>query len=66
MIAGLRQLCGYTLIAVGLVAMPLPVVPGIPLLLAGAALLGRDHRLVRAFRGWMDRRFRANREADTR
>ncbi|MBI5083170.1 MAG: hypothetical protein HZB13_01025 [Acidobacteria bacterium] len=41
------------LIAAGVVAIPLPVIPGIPLIAAGAAMLGSDHPLVRSGRTWM-------------
>lgn len=41
------------LIAVGLVAIPIPVIPGIPLIAAGAAMLGSDHPLVRSCRTWL-------------
>ncbi len=35
-----RQICGMALVVIGLIAMPLPVVPGLPIVAAGAALLG--------------------------
>jgi uncharacterized membrane protein YbaN (DUF454 family) len=54
----LRNACGIALIGLGLVAMPLPILPGIPLVLAGAALLGSSHPLIRPFRAWIDK-FRA-------
>lgn len=41
------------LIAAGVVAIPIPVMPGIPLLAAGAAILGSDHALVRSGRTWL-------------
>ena len=44
------------LIAAGLVAIPIPVIPGIPLITAGAAMLGSDHPLVRSCRTWLQRR----------
>jgi uncharacterized protein YqgC (DUF456 family) len=44
------------LIAAGLVAIPIPVMPGIPLIAAGAAMLGSDHPLVRSCRTWLQRR----------
>ncbi len=56
MTAPLRNVCGFALIAVGLVAMPVPIIPGIPLILAGAALLGRDHPIVRSCRTWLQNR----------
>lgn len=51
--AVLRKVCGLVLIVVGLVAMPVPVIPGIPLVLAGMALLGSDHPLVRRCTEWL-------------
>lgn len=46
-----RKITGYLLIAVGMVAIPVPVIPGIPLIAAGMAMLGSNHALVRS--GWM-------------
>lgn len=51
----IRGVCGMTLIALGLLAMPIPVIPGFPLLAAGAAILGPDHPLVRTGRAWLER-----------
>jgi precorrin-3B methylase len=39
------------LIVAGLVAIPVSVVPGIPIIAAGAAMLGSDHPFVRSGRG---------------
>lgn len=39
----LREAAGFTLLIAGLIGMLLPVIPGIPMLAAGAALLGRNH-----------------------
>lgn len=50
---GVRNACGYTLIAVGLAGVLLPVLPGIPILAAGVALLGAGHPLVVKGRGWL-------------
>ncbi len=50
----LRKVRGFALIAVGLVAMPVPIIPGIPLIVAGAAMLGSDHPLVRTCRTWLE------------
>jgi hypothetical protein len=44
------------LIAAGVVAIPIPVIPGIPLIAAGAAMLGSDHPLVRSGRTWLRNR----------
>jgi hypothetical protein len=42
-----RGVLGVVLIASGVVGCVLPIVPGIPLLIAGVALLGPKHWLVR-------------------
>jgi uncharacterized membrane protein YbaN (DUF454 family) len=47
--ATIRLAAGVTLIGLGLLGLLLPVLPGIPLLLAGAALLGANHPWVRPF-----------------
>ena len=39
----LREAMGFALVVAGLFGMLLPVVPGVPLLLAGVAVLGADH-----------------------
>jgi hypothetical protein len=44
------------LIAAGIVAIPIPVIPGIPLIMAGAAVLGSDHPLIRSGRTWLQNR----------
>ncbi len=46
-----RRIAAYVLIVAGIVAVPVPVIPGIPLIAAGVAMLGRDHALVRS--GWV-------------
>ena len=44
------QICaGIVLIIAGVLGTLLPVIPGIPLLIAGAALLGAEHPLIRPF-----------------
>jgi Putative transmembrane protein (PGPGW) len=53
MAAAIRKGCGLALIVAGLVAIPIPVIPGIPLIAAGAAMLGSDHPLVRSCRTWL-------------
>jgi hypothetical protein len=52
----IRKGCGMALIVAGLVAIPIPVIPGIPLIAAGAAMLGSDHPLVRSCRAWLRNR----------
>jgi hypothetical protein len=51
----LANIAGFILLAMGLIGMILPVIPGIPLLIAGAALLGADHVAVRPFTHLLDR-----------
>ena len=53
---GLRNTWGFTLIRLGVVAMPIPIIPGIPLIAAGAAVLGPDHSTVRYCRSWLQAR----------
>jgi hypothetical protein len=45
----LQMIAGIALIVAGLLGTILPIIPGIPLLLAGAALLGAEHPLIRPF-----------------
>lgn len=51
-----RMVTGLTLMALGVIGMLLPIMPGIPLLIAGVALLGTNHPWVRPlmarFRLW--------------
>ena len=42
-----RVVAGFVLVVVGVLGLVLPVLPGIPLLIAGIALLGPGHWLVR-------------------
>ena len=50
MVALLRAAAGMLLISAGMVGMILPIIPGIPFLLAGLFLLGPDHPLARSVR----------------
>ena len=50
-----RTALGVTLLVAGVIGTLLPVIPGIPLFVAGAAVLGRDHRLVRPITDWLKR-----------
>jgi hypothetical protein len=52
----MRNLLGMLLIGIGLVLVPVPLLPGLPLIAAGAAVLGRQHPLITASRGWLQRR----------
>lgn len=51
-----REIAGLALVIVGIAGCLLPLLPGIPLILAGAALLGTDHALVRRTRGWLEKK----------
>jgi uncharacterized protein len=55
MVALLRTIAGVTLITIGLVGIVLPIIPGIPLLLAGVATMGRDHPWLRPVMARLDR-----------
>jgi hypothetical protein len=52
----LRNAFGFLLIAVGLIAIPIPIVPGFPLIAAGVALLGRRHPMILFCRAWLQKR----------
>ena len=41
------------LIVIGLIMCPFPIIPGIPIVAAGVALLGTDHWAVRRCRTWL-------------
>jgi hypothetical protein len=47
MVVLLRTIVGVTLITIGMIGILLPIIPGIPLVLAGVATMGRDHPLLR-------------------
>ncbi len=57
----LRHVLGWTLLAGGVAGILLPVIPGIPLLIAAAAVLGSDHFLIRPWKKHFDR-WRAERK----
>lgn len=42
-----RTVGGFTLIGAGIIGTLVPIVPGIPMLIAGVALVGRGHPLLR-------------------
>jgi hypothetical protein len=45
----LKVVGGCALIFLGLLGMVLPIIPGIPILVAGVAILGTDHPIIRPF-----------------
>ena len=53
-----RKIVGWFFIAAGLLGLILPIIPGIPLLIAGVVTLSTQHRWARALMLWMKRRFR--------
>ncbi|HEY7678624.1 MAG TPA: hypothetical protein VIG69_16245 [Candidatus Methylomirabilis sp.] len=52
---GVRWVVGLALIVVGTLGMLLPLMPGIPLVVAGLALLGWDRPILRRLREWRAR-----------
>lgn len=44
-----RKLIGWTCLGIGFMGILLPVIPGIPFLIAGLLSLSTEHRWVRAF-----------------
>jgi len=51
----LRTTVGLILIVAGILGLVLPIVPGIPLLLAGLAILGTEHPVRVAVIRWLRR-----------
>ncbi len=56
MSVSLRNALGLLLIVAGVIAVPVPIIPGFPLIAAGTKLLGRDHPLIRPCRLWLQKR----------
>ena len=50
-----RSIGGVLLIVAGLLGLVFPVIPGVPLLLAGVSVLGWNHPLVRPAVAWLKR-----------
>jgi hypothetical protein len=55
----MRSAAGVILVLVGLSGLVLPIIPGVPLLVAGVVLLGPQHPLVRPVVGGFRRLRRA-------
>ena len=53
-----RMIVGWFCIAAGLLGLILPIIPGIPLLIAGVVTLSTQHRWARALMLWAKRRYR--------
>jgi len=51
----IRAIAGLVLLVVGGAGLVLPILPGIPLMIAGLALLGSDHPLHVAIRRRLER-----------
>lgn len=56
MTPAVRKICGVGLIAIGLPGLVLPIIPGIPLILAGLIMLEVNHPLIHASRDWLEAR----------
>jgi uncharacterized membrane protein YbaN (DUF454 family) len=54
-VAYLRPVGGLLLIVIGLAGLVVPVIPGILLMMAGVAVLGRDHPLISPVLDWLRR-----------
>ena len=46
----IKVIVGIALCAVGIAGTLVPIIPGVPILLAGLALTGTDHPLVRSLK----------------
>lgn len=51
-----RELVGWTCLVVGVLGIILPIIPGIPFLVAGLAALSTEYRWVRSLLIWMKRK----------
>ncbi len=49
----LRAIGGWALLIIGALGIVLPIIPGIPLMAAGVAMLGSDHWVVRSGKDWL-------------
>lgn len=53
MTATLKKTGGWLLILIGLAGCVLPIIPGVPILIAGIALVGVEHPFIRPGRDWL-------------
>lgn len=63
-----RLIAGWTLVALGILGLFLPILQGVALILAGLALLAPDVPFARRWLDWLKnrvRRLRRNRRRDT-
>ena len=58
MTAHIKRVGAYTCLALGIVGLALPLLPGIPFLLVGLKLLGPDHPVTRPTARLMQRWFK--------
>ncbi len=60
----MRRACGWALMVLGIAGCVLPVIPGIPLLIAGLIILGRDYEWARSalhrVKQWVETRRKAS------
>ncbi len=56
-----KVILGIALCVIGVAGTLVPVIPGVPMILAGVALMGTDHPLVRKlkerFQKWRDSKY---------
>ena len=53
-----RKVTGWACLVLGVLGIVLPIIPGIPFLIAGVATLSTQHRWARTSVLWIKRRFR--------
>lgn len=61
----LRNAAGFALIGLGILGIFLPILPGVVFIMAGAAVLGTDHKAVRPFMKYIDK-WRDGRKKDVK
>ena len=57
----IKVILGLVLCVVGIAGTLLPVIPGVPIILAGITLMGSDHPIVRNIKGRWQRWFERHR-----
>ena len=60
-----RQVAAYASLTLGVAGLALPILPGIPFLILGVSLLGRDHPIAKPIFRLIDRARRKGRPSDT-
>jgi uncharacterized membrane protein YbaN (DUF454 family) len=51
-----KRIAAYLCLVLGVIGLALPLLPGIPLLIIGVALLGPEHRFRRVLARWIPRK----------